>query len=221
MGCESVVFSIFHVLISFPVYLFPLGCVWLRCRGVIICVIHARISGIANFGDVWACKYWFRIPGWWHLYYPTDVQTTCTNCFVYLHQYLYTFVGLPALQHVNTGQRCPFTVISRQDWESSSHGRKIHHVAEKNQTIEGAPHKLKQNSDLKNFSGKHQCNSVASTANTDERRCELKSRSPSDTEAVSEHPAVNRDHNISVTVDGREQLRPNTQEFTWMNEDFL
>lgn len=33
-------------------------------------------------------------PKWPH---STDIQTTCTDCFVYLHQYSYTFVGLPAL----------------------------------------------------------------------------------------------------------------------------
>lgn len=33
-------------------------------------------------------------PKWPH---STDIQTACTDCFVYLHQYSYTFVGLPAL----------------------------------------------------------------------------------------------------------------------------
>lgn len=53
MCSESTVFSIFHVLISFPFYLFLLGSVWLRCRGVIICVMQPARQ---HFRDRWLCR---------------------------------------------------------------------------------------------------------------------------------------------------------------------
>lgn len=90
------------------------------------------------------------------------------------------------------------------------HQKKLSRSREK-QTKEGASHKFKSNSET--LSSESQCNSGASTATTDGRRGGhwedastvgwTGSKSPSDSESVTGHPAGNRNQGatrVSVTL---------------------